>query len=447
MRPTAHWSWLLVAGITLLVLTVGVSAALAPPIQQGVTTEHVDGNDTNETRKTLVGSHGGGLGYHEKGSVYMLNGTDVAWREDSADSNFEVQQLPNGSVMVGFSAAGYEECGQYSSPCAHTGYRIVEPGPEPTVVSEYSFPVRSMKNSESHAAKRLPDGGVAVTDMDQERLFVVENGSVAWEWRASSFYDAPEDPTTTDWLHINDVDYIGDDRFLLSVRNANQILVIERGSGVVEVINEDRGGSDSSCTRSGELSDTDGDGDVRCGNPDVLNHQHNPQWLGDGAVLVADSDNNRVVELHRTDEGRWEPTWALYEAGGLDFAWPRDADRLPNGNTLITDTRNQRLVEVDEDGTVVWSFNVGETIGGVVPYEADRIVDNDSNVTTYERGTVAEPGERGLPVLSTLTLAAHSAFPALPYWFEGGQIVGTLAALLLVVASPVQWYRQRKRER
>ena len=443
MRPRVHWSWLLVAGIVLLVLTVGVSAALAPPIQTGVstinTTESIDGN---ETRKTLVGSHGGGVGYHEKGSVYLLNGTDVAWREDSADSNFEVQHLPNGSVMVGFAQDGYEECGPYSSPCTHTGYRIVDPGPEPTVVSEYGFPVRSIKNSESHAAKRLPDGGVAITDMDQERLFVVENGSVVWEWRASSFYDAPEDPTRTDWLHINDVDYIGDDRFLLSVRNANQILVIERGSGVVEVINEDRGGSDSSCTKPDQLADTDGDGDVRCGNPDVLNHQHNPQWLGDGAVLVADSENDRVVELHRTDDGRWEPTWALYEAGGIDFAWPRDADRLSNGNTLITDTRNQRLVEVDEDGTVVWGYSIDRA---VVPYEADRLGENDSNVTTYERETVAEPGERGLPVLSTLTLVAHSAIPALPYWFEGLQIMGTLGAFLLVVASPVQWYRQREK--
>jgi hypothetical protein len=442
MRSSVSATHLLLAGLALLVLTLGVSAALAPPIQQGTTTEHVD---DDETRKTLVGSHGGGPGYHEQGSVYLLNGTDIEWRETSADSNFEVQQLPNGSVMVGFADGGYEECGPYSSPCTHTGFRVVDP--EPTVVGEYGFPVRSIKNSESHAAKQLPDGGVAVTDMDQERLFVVENGSIVWEWRASSFYDAPEDPTTTDWLHINDVDYIGEDRFLLSVRNANQILVIERGSGVVEVINEDRGGDDSSCTKPSQLADTDGDGDVRCGNPDVLNHQHNPQWLGDGAVLVADSDNDRVVELHRTDEGRWEPTWALYEAGGIEFSWPRDADRLPNGNTLVTDTRNQRLVEVDENGSVVWSFNIHETIGGVVPYEADRLVDNDSNVTTYERGTVAKPGEHGLPILSTLTLVAHSAVPALPYWFEGLQVLGTLLALVLVLGSGVQWYRGRRKER
>ena len=177
MRPTVPWTWFLLAGIGLLVLTVGASAALAPPIQDGVT----DGTVDNETRQTLVGSHGGGPGYHEDGSVYLLNDTDVVWKEDSADSNFEVTRLDNGSVMVGFAEGGYTDCGPYDSPCTHTGYRIVDPDPEPAIVSEYSFPVRSITNSESHAAKPLPDGSVAVTDMDQERLFILENGSITWE--------------------------------------------------------------------------------------------------------------------------------------------------------------------------------------------------------------------------------------------------------------------------
>ncbi|MEF8785216.1 MAG: aryl-sulfate sulfotransferase [Haloarculaceae archaeon] len=439
MRPTVPWSWFLLAGIGLLVVTVGASAVLAPPIQEGVT----DGITDDEMRQTLVGSHGGGPGYHEDGSVYLLNGTDVAWKENSADSNFEVTRLDNGSVMVGFADGGYTDCGPYDSPCTHTGYRIVDPDPKPTIVSEYSFPVRTITNSESHAAKPLPDGGVAVSDMDQERLFVVENGSVTWEWRASSFYDAPDDPTRTDWLHINDVDYIGDDRFLLSVRNANQILVIERGEGVVEVINEDRSDEDDdSCTRNGELSDYDSDGDVRCGNPDVLNHQHNPQWLGDGAVLVADSDNDRAVELHRTDDGRWEPVWTVSAAQNIEFSWPRDADRLPNGNTLITDTRNQRLVEVDEEGRLVWSVETER-----IPYEADRVVEDDTGVRETYRGGEAVDGvaKGGMPILSTLTVAAHSIVPALPYWFQEMQVLGTLVSVLLVVGAPIQWFRTREK--
>jgi hypothetical protein len=98
-------------------------------------------------------------------------------------------------------------------------------------------------------------------------------------------------------LHINDVDVIGEDRYLVSVRNANQLLIIERGRGVVEVINEDDDRNDASCRGSGQLRDTDGDRDVRCGDPSILDHQHNPQYLEEGAILAADSENDRVVEL------------------------------------------------------------------------------------------------------------------------------------------------------
>lgn len=192
--------------------------------------------------------------------------------------------------------------------------------------------------------------------MEHERIFTVEGGEVTWEWNASSFYDAPPDPTTTDWLHINDVDVIDKGRYLVSVRNANQIVIVQRGSGVVDVINEDTSDTnDASCRGSGQLADYDRDGEVKCGDPTVLDHQHNPQWLGDGAVLVADSENDRVVELHRTTNGGWRPEWTLEGAGGIAFNWPRDADRLPNGNTLITDTLNRRIVEVNESGEVVWS--------------------------------------------------------------------------------------------
>ncbi|MFC7196803.1 arylsulfotransferase family protein [Halosimplex aquaticum] len=262
-----------------------------------------------------------------------------------------------------------EECGDIPAPCARTGYRIIEPG-SGEIRSEYSFPVREITNREVHAADPTGNGGIVFTDMDEERIAIVENGTVVWEWHASSFYEAPEDPTSRDWLHINDVDTIGDGRFLVSVRNANQILVVERGEGVVEVVNEDTGTSDANCLTDTRLYDADGDGDVRCGDPSVIKEQHNPQWLGNGAVLVADSENDRVVELHRTENGSWEPAWIV---DGLH--WPRDADRLPNGNTLITDSLGKRVIEVNPEGKVVWSVATDDdvTSGPGIPYEADRL--------------------------------------------------------------------------
>ena len=169
-------------------------------------------------------------------------------------------------------------------------------------------------------------------------------------------HEAPPDPTKVDWLHINDVDRIAPGKFLVSVRNRNQLLVIQRqrhGGKVVEVINRDPNSSNG----------------IGTGNGSLFRRQHNPQWLDSGAILVADSGNNRVVEIHknpRTDQ--WHVAWSINSADGIKFDWPRDADRLPNGDTLITDSLNRRIVEVNQSGAVVWSVNTSR-----VPYEADRL--------------------------------------------------------------------------
>jgi len=269
--------------------------------------------------------------------------------------------------------------------------------------------------------------------MDRDRIFTVDGDQITWQWNASSFYEAPEDPTRRDWLHINDVDVVDESHYLVSVRNANQILLIERGEGVAEVINADDGGSDDTCLGRGKLFDADGDGDVRCGDPAVLYDQHNPQWIDDGAVLVADSENDRVVELHRNEEsGDWEPAWTLTEAEGVELNWPRDADRLDNGNTLITDTRNARLLEVTPNGTVVWSHRTGG-----IPYEAERLPEGErAGADRYERGEVADP-DGDVPVLSLAMVGLRSVFPGTPYWFAEAHLGLVLLGLGLAVAGLV----------
>jgi hypothetical protein len=442
----------------------------------------------------LVGSQGGGTNWQKQGSVYRLDDHEVVWKINDRDSYFDATRLPNGNVVAGFMHNGYETgCDPYDPPCTKTGFRVLDPsaGETPAVVSEFTFPIRGPTHSELHDVEPIGDGRFVIADMEHERIAVVADGSVEWEWRAaeSGFYDAPPDVTRRDWLHINDVDHLGDGRFLVSVRNANQLLVIERGEGVVEVINADTGGSDESCTVGGQLSDFDGDGEVRCGDPALMDHQHNPQWLGPGRVLVADSENDRVVELHRTD-GEWQVAWSLERAGGLELQWPRDADRLPNGNTLVTDSLNRRVFEVTPGGDVVWSYATP-----LIPYEADRLPGGevagpypgpgvgvgagtgsaDSPAPTAGAGTgtgtgTATPGsgaetatpdglapaspaaEDGaavsaadLPGLSLLLVGIKAVVPRLPIWFGEFQLLVTLLSLGLVTAGVVD-HRRRGRD-
>ena len=46
-------------------------------------------------------------------------------------------------------------------------------------------------------------------------------------------------------------------------------------------------------------------------NYDILNEQHNPVLLSQDpvTVLVADSENNRVIEYEKTKSG-WKRTWS-----------------------------------------------------------------------------------------------------------------------------------------
>mgnify|MGYP000283050139 CR=1 FL=1 len=413
---------LVVLGCLCLLATAALGAALAPTGTAGADPAGASSADADGERTIVLGVQGVGS-YVDGGSVRMLSGSDERWRESSADVYFDVTRLDNGSVLAGYMSGGYEDCGPYEAPCHRTGYRVVDPEPTPEVVAEWSFPVRNRVASEVHDVEPLPGGGFVLADMEHERIVIVEGGEVTWEWEASTRYEAPDDPTRTDWLHINDVDRIGEGRFLVSVRNANQLRVLERGEGVVEVINADRDDA------------TDDDGLV--GDPSVIHQQHNPQWLGDGAVLVADSENHRVVELHRTESGTWEPAWVLEGAGGQRFDWPRDADRLPDGTTLITDTRNARLVQVNESGRVVWEHQLDYR---ALPYEADRLPPGEAvgGPTYGDADTVAASGG-SVPVL-TPVLRLVSAAVRLPRWVGEVHLLATLLSLGLIgVGLVVRW--------
>ncbi|MFD1586972.1 aryl-sulfate sulfotransferase [Halorientalis brevis] len=391
---------LIVAAIAGLALVVAASAATAP--SQEVAKEN--------TTATLVGIQGGGLGYHDYGSVQLVDESGQrVWGIANADSYFDVTGLDNGTVMAGFMDSGYTDCGPYESPCTHTGFRILDPNATDPVVFEYSYPVRTMTNSETHDVEQLSSGEFLVSDMDHERIYTVtRNGTITWQWKASSYYDAPEDPTKTDWLHVNDVDYLGSDRFLVSVRNANQLVIVERGEGVVDVVNEDR-------------------------DPDLLDKQHNPQWLAENAILVADSENDRIVELHRNgSDGEWFVAWGLQAANGLEFEWPRDADRLDNGNTLITDSRNKRVVEVTENGSVVWS-----TTFEYIPYEAERLPEGETvggQVYNPAAGNVQLDSAGGIPVLTSLLSLVRAGYP-IPFWVSELHLLAVLVGLGMLVGG------------
>jgi hypothetical protein len=89
----------------------------------------------------------------------------------------------------------------------------------------------------------------------------------------------------------------------------------------------------------------------------------------------------------------------------------------------VTDTLNKRVVEVDRNGTVVWSTSIDQ-----IPYEAERLPEGE-RATGERYGDVNTADADRIPVLDPAVSLARGAVPSLPYWFAGLQLGLVLVAL------------------
>ncbi|ELY83945.1 aryl-sulfate sulfotransferase [Natrinema gari] len=204
---------------------------------------------------------------------------------------------------------------------------------------------------EWHDADRINETHVVVADIVADQVFVVntETEIVEWLWDAQSEFPLEGGGGYPgDWAHINDVEYIDSGemagRIMVSLRNQDQVVFLDRQAGLLE---------DWTLGAEDEY--------------DIQYEQHNPDYIpesrGGPAVVVADSENGRVQEFQRED-GAWTRTW---EWADDRMQWPRDVDRLPNGNTLVTDTHGNRVMEIDDAGEIVWQ------VESTLPYDAERL--------------------------------------------------------------------------
>ena len=88
--------------------------------------------------------------------------------------------------------------------------------------------------------------------------------------------------------------------------------------------------------------------------------QHQPAFLDNGNLLLFDNlgagpDRSRVLEL---DPLTGEIVWQYGGTPEVDFFSKTlgSCQRLPNGNTLITESENGRAIEVTPEGRIVWEF-------------------------------------------------------------------------------------------
>jgi Arylsulfotransferase (ASST) len=229
--------------------------------------------------------------------------SNVVWRYDDVYQHHDFQRLPNGHTLV----ARWEK-----------------------IPAEISARVQG-----GHAAADDPEWmwGDTIREIDADGSTVREWRS--WEHLSTDHHVKCPLESRKEWTHLNSIEMTPNGDWLLSFRLTSTIVIVDGTTG-----------------------------DVRWRwGADTMSHQHNATWLDDGHILVFDNGCHRreapsfsqVVEVDRqTNEIVWS-----YKAEmilGFYSFMVSGAQRLPNGNTFVTEGAFGHLFEVTPDGETVWEY-------------------------------------------------------------------------------------------
>jgi len=106
------------------------------------------------------------------------------------------------------------------------------------------------------------------------------------------------------------------------------------------------------------------------------------QLLDDGTLLITDRNNDRALQIRRDGHVLWQ------YAGHVEH--PHNADLLANGNLILCDSDGQYIREVDRDGNLVWSYGDGTTDPLFWPRDADRLVGGNTLITDSKHHRIIE---------------------------------------------------------
>jgi hypothetical protein len=251
-------------------------------------------------------SHVGRAPYRGGSALEMTWGGRILWEVKHPDHNHDGIRLQNGNVML---------------------------------ICQKPLP--------AEIAARV-QGGRPGTGYDNGKMdapYLVEmttDSKSVWEWCSWEHLDPAGDPITAIqddrdvWTVGNGVSEMPDGDILLSFRDISTVVMIKHQTGAIY---------------------------WKLGAP-PLSGQHAPYLLANGHVLLFDNGphrldqsfpHSRVLEI---DPATKEIVWRFQEPRVTDFFSPRlsNAQRLPNGNTLINEGWFGRFFEVTPDGHVVWEY-------------------------------------------------------------------------------------------
>jgi len=138
---------------------------------------------------------------------------------------------------------------------------------------------------------------------------------------------------------------------------------------------------------------------------DNLNSPNCAELLKNDHILICDENNNQALEVTHTMPSTIVNTYTV--AGGQLFMGVAFASRLPNGHTLITDAGNSRIVETDEAGNVYFQYFTNNdpksnprclspgNCTGPLPTRAVRLRNGDTLISDQYNHRVIEVNDDG----------------------------------------------------
>lgn len=110
---------------------------------------------------------------------------------------------------------------------------------------------------------------------------------------------------------------------------------------------------------------------------------HASTLLPGGVVLVADTNNDRIIKIGPSGAILWDSDSVSPFSDGSTLDYPNDVAEVAGGNILISDRDNHRVFEMDLLGNVVWQFGVTGVSGSSAtliagPHNADRLANGDT---------------------------------------------------------------------
>ena len=241
----------------------------------------------------------------------------------------------------------------------------------------------------THTTHRV-DAVAEGRDLNDDRIIeVTPDGEIVWEWSAAlhieefGFSDAAREAIASgrafgggyDWIHLNSATWLGpnrrfdagDERFdprniIVSSRTASLVAIIDRDSGsVVWQLGPDvTANPDTSAIRQiiGQhdaqmiAESLPGAGNILIFDNGGSSGFGPPSPIAPGGSGVYARATSRILEI---DPVTFELVWS-YDGPGFYALNISGVQRLPNGNTLITEGPGGRLFEVTTEGEIVWEY-------------------------------------------------------------------------------------------